>query len=249
LASHPISSRSLFSFLAVATEGKADRSKAAPLKYYLIFIQSKPHQKLKMNVKYSRIDEAELKQGKVYVIKRAAFIWLSLLATCIVGLSLSLFIYSLFLRRDGQRLSKEASHLNVVNCGSSPIEARERGCHFDIMSFIWSAPACFDAGLMDEFTSKKTWAWYRRDGSEVPIEEVRKGELTNLFVSWEFHLTHCTFMWRKMHRAIKNGAPIDSYIGNYNHTMHCGMEILSESTPFNETNTMIFIKYPTCESY
>ena len=55
----------------------------------------------------------------------------------------------------------------------------------------------------------------------VPLATVRLGEHTHLYVSREFHLHHCTYMWRKMHRALIQGRPQDTYVGNYSHTAHC----------------------------
>lgn len=134
------------------------------------------------------------------------------------------------------------------NCGNSTSDAVKAGCSFDIMSFTWSLPECFDEELEADFLAYKKWSWwFDPEGKKpVPFEDVRAGRYTDLFVTWEYHLVHCTFMWRKMHNAIIAQRPIDSYIGNTNHTMHCSMELLDRIRGMNELNTRIRIKFPDC---
>ena len=133
-------------------------------------------------------------------------------------------------------------------CGNSPADAIERGCRFDVMSFSWLPLPCYDSRLSAEFLALRDWHWYldSTDGQEVPVNEVELGIHDQLFVTWEYHLNHCTYMWKKLHRAILQDGPIDGYIGNYNHTLHCAEVLVGHSVPLTEKNTFIFIKYPTC---
>jgi hypothetical protein len=143
-----------------------------------------------------------------------------------------------------------------TDCGNSSDSALSRGCHFDVMSFSWSLPDCFDEELMEQFLRHRDWHWYREDGGEVSAWDVRAGPFDYLFVSQEYHVVHCTFMWRKMHRAVLARRKIDSYVGNYTHTVHCekrlyDREALLRSGPGfdSEVNTVIVTKYPTCGLY
>lgn len=133
-------------------------------------------------------------------------------------------------------------------CGNSPADAIERGCRFDVMSFSWLPLPCFDSSLSAEFLALRDWHWYldSTDEQEVLVNEVELGTHDQLFVTWEYHLNHCTYMWKKLHRAILREGPIDSYIGNYSHTLHCAEVLVGNSVPLAEKNTFIFIKYPTC---
>jgi len=135
-------------------------------------------------------------------------------------------------------------------CGNSSDDARALGCHFDIMSFTWSHPRCFDKKLMDEFLSLKNWTWWdetdQNDGKPVPFKEVSLGQHTRLYVSWEYHITHCTFMWKKMHRAVLAGRPLDSYVGRIEHTMHCTKTLLERNWALDDRNTIIRMKFPEC---
>lgn len=100
------------------------------------------------------------------------------------------------------------------------------------MSILWVQPACFDKSLTDEFNEQYSahYPWYRwgnlteqRGYDPVPLEEVERGEWSQgLWVDWRYHQLHCTFGWRKMHRALlkagRGGALDDTALG-YGHTV------------------------------
>ncbi|KAK0649769.1 hypothetical protein B0T16DRAFT_410690 [Cercophora newfieldiana] len=134
------------------------------------------------------------------------------------------------------------------SCGSSPAEARSRGCHFDILSFAWQTPECFDAKLMDSFLAFGNWTFYaepNRTAETVDLETALRGE-SSLFVDWKYHVTHCTFMWMQMHRAYAVRGYIDSHLDSYAHTMHCRWTLLERDTAPETVNVVANLKYPVC---
>jgi hypothetical protein len=144
------------------------------------------------------------------------------------------------------------SKVMVKPCGSTPEEARARGCHFDVISFCWLPDRCYDPELSAEFDKKYQLEWFVDPERTQPLshEQVMTGDYTGLYVNWEYHLSHCTAMWKKLHRAIAGpfgkGA-IDSYIGPYTHTQHCEHMLLgNRSVAFDVVNTIILVKYPDC---
>jgi hypothetical protein len=163
-----------------------------------------------------------------------------LLAIAIVGLMCFVLLYLYLFHR--------SRHPEWENCGSSPAEALSLGCSFDVMSFTWIPTRCFDQELMEDFLALRSWSWYMdKEGvNSVDFAAVSAGCYDELYVTEEYHLYHCTYMWRKMHRAILEGRPLDSYIGNINHTEHCGMMLLNPNGPMNGITTTIFTKYPHC---
>lgn len=174
-------------------------------------------------------------------------IWYIIWALGIISL-LTIFVFT-------PRPWQETKHYTALDpkapglsCGNSSAEAMEAGCLFDIMSFTWSWPACFDQQLMDEFLLHSNWTWWfdAEGGMSVPSSEVAAGHHSELYVTWEYHLVHCTYMWKKMHQAILQGRPLDSYIANLNHTLHCEMMLLKERKSLSERNTIIKVKYPSC---
>ncbi|KAF2451772.1 hypothetical protein P171DRAFT_426231 [Karstenula rhodostoma CBS 690.94] len=167
------------------------------------------------------------------------------IATCAMLLS-SLAVGGLF-----ATLSRTQT---TFNCGTSIEEARALGCQFDVMSFTWSHPSCFDRPLMDDFLALKNWTWWLRNSTSpdssgdtpLSIEDITTGQYTELHVTWDYHLHHCTYMWRKMHRAILNNKPLDGYIGNWAHTTHCESMLLDRSRAMDSRTTIIRRKFPDC---
>ena len=159
---------------------------------------------------------------------------------------------------DANRVAEISSGVQIQNdviqeapCGSTPSEARARGCHFDIMSFCWLPDRCYDEELSEEFQAHKTWEWYLDQNLTVPIsqDDALSGEFAELYVDWEYHILHCTYMWRKMHRATMGPgvSAIDGYIGSARHTEHCGeMLLMNRDLSLGTFNTVIRRKYPAC---
>lgn len=138
-----------------------------------------------------------------------------------------------------------------LSCGSSRDEALRLGCHFDVMSFSWLPPQCYDRDLVEEFLARKSWVYYLQPNSthiedHVDFEEVVAGSHQKLFVSWEFHKAHCAYMWRKMHRALLSKTPIDDYINSYVHTRHCTEVLLDQSVELDKIEVLIQTKFVNC---
>jgi hypothetical protein len=119
------------------------------------------------------------------------------------------------------------------------------------MSFSWLHPQCYDEQLTEEFRRLRNWQYFTNSNHSTEVTELEAmlGE-QNLQVRWEHHLHHFAYMWRKLHRAIARGGPIDGYIGNYHHTIHCRSMLVDEHRLYDleELNTVIMVKYPECSS-
>ncbi|KID85594.1 hypothetical protein MGU_07131 [Metarhizium guizhouense ARSEF 977] len=137
-------------------------------------------------------------------------------------------------------------------CGETPAQARARGCYFDVISFCWLPERCYDAELSQRFDGLTEWEWFVDPNRTQPLthQQIMTGEHTGLYVNWEYHLLHCTCMWEKMHRALMGPhekMAIDSYIGSYEHTKHCGHMLTSDrDVQLDVINTIILVKYPDC---
>lgn len=138
------------------------------------------------------------------------------------------------------------------NCGSSATEARSRDCVFDLVSHSWLPQNCLynedfaDAELM---YANSTWHWGLDDTTEVSLENVRQGEFDRVWTSMDWHVTHCSYVWKRLHRAlIDPGRRLDSYTADYHHTSHCvGMIAgLNPVAPLNGVGTRVYTKFPTC---
>jgi hypothetical protein len=144
-------------------------------------------------------------------------------------------------------------------CGDTSSSARLANCTFDIMSFSWLPPACADPELTAEFSAIQSWTWWLDTDrtAVVPFDEVVKGDHRMLFVTREYHMYHCTYMWRKLHRGLLEGRKnaekrgvVDTYIGEYGHTAHCEMMLIGmeggDVIDKNATDTAIRMKFPQC---
>ena len=92
-------------------------------------------------------------------------------------------------------------------CGETPDQARAAGCVFDIVSTCWLHPRCHDPELAMEFVATVPMKWYLDgDGTrELPLSEMMTGDHHLPWIVGEYHLQHCAFLWKKMHRAILSG--------------------------------------------
>jgi hypothetical protein len=178
--------------------------------------------------------------------------WLTLISLTCSGV----VVYLLTLRQSPVPVTPTGetwtSKGHTYGCGSSVTEAKSLGCIFDTMSFIWVHPACYDRELTTEFETARDWKWYTEyhgesgNGELISMDDIRTGEF-DAWVPWEFHTVHCTFQWRKMHRALMGGLPLDSYLAAYNHTIHCEMMLQKgEWWGNDQVNTHIGRQFTTC---
>ncbi|BAE58010.1 unnamed protein product [Aspergillus oryzae RIB40] len=135
------------------------------------------------------------------------------------------------------------------NCGSSTSEARAAGCRFDLTTFTWVPPACFDEPLMEEFLGSKNWTWSL---DELGIQQVnesfaREGDFESLYTTMDYHVTHCAYAWKKLHRSLFSGdlSHIDGYTASIHHTEHC-LGMLLESRDQDQTPALGVTKFASC---
>lgn len=138
-----------------------------------------------------------------------------------------------------------------TNCGDSPATAKSRGCSFDVLSFTWQTPECYDAPLVTSFLSypPEPWRWYTAPGGaeEVPLAVAALGE-RDLYVNWEYHIVHCTYMWMLMHRAYTVRGYIDSHLDAWNHTLHCQLVVLERGIGWDVVSVGGRVQYPDCRA-
>lgn len=143
---------------------------------------------------------------------------------------------------------QQAQSARWSSCGTDPETARSRNCTFDLISFTWQTPECYDADLTANFTAWDSWNWYADEFSDdiVPHDVAVLGE-RDTWVSWDYHIVHCTFMWLQMHRAFERGW-IGHHLHVYDHTVHCQKTLLKNGEPGHEVfRTPARVLYPRCE--
>lgn len=140
------------------------------------------------------------------------------------------------------------------HCGNTSEEATKNGCIVDLIPGAWVHPDCYDKDLEREFLEYGDWHWYAdpKGKEEVSEEYMRRtGGPNPVYVSLAYHDTHCAFTWRKLHRAVLRGTPIDSHIGEYEHTEHCSGALAisrdAEKFPEWKAPARFFNLFTSCE--
>lgn len=125
------------------------------------------------------------------------------------------------------------------DCGNTTLEARQRGCTFDIMMNGWVTKECYNAELSESYLLEGDFRFFDDELGyrEVPLDIVRLGEHKRIFTTPDHHLTHCAFMWRLQGLALSNGLPIDERSLDDAHTTHCAQRLL-ETHVLKETGSV-----------
>ncbi|EXU98300.1 hypothetical protein X797_008690 [Metarhizium robertsii] len=97
------------------------------------------------------------------------------------------------------------------SCGATIHEARALDCTFDVLSVSWLPPSCRDDELTVEFAAggpgpHGAWDyWAHENGTwSLTLDEVAalvEKPKSIVYTSWEFHVLHCSFYWRKQWRV------------------------------------------------
>ncbi|KZZ91744.1 hypothetical protein AAL_06498 [Moelleriella libera RCEF 2490] len=141
----------------------------------------------------------------------------------------------------------ERHDLTLKKCGSSPAEARKLGCSFDGLSFAWQVPECYDQTTVEEFLEADDWQYYEDEAgtAHVPHHLLSEDE-GPVHVSARFHAVHCLFLRRQMVRLLQRGAPMDTHLGTYKHTVHCHNVLTNATWMGGELHTRAPVIYPEC---
>ena len=117
----------------------------------------------------------------------------------------------------------------VEECGSTPEDARAAGCVFDVMMQLWTPEACYDSNLSERFLAAGKWTWWADPAAThiITDEEMKKGEHDRVYVSADYHKSHCIFAWEKLVRALRNQTPLIEQLISVDHAMHCQHKTLA----------------------
>jgi len=192
---------------------------------------------------YQRVSEKETNDHKLHFARKLSKNLRGNLRYIILGITLSMTIVvtTIVIKSHRER------HPLWSSCGSTPEVARQRMCSFDLISFAWQMPECYDSTLISDFATWDEWLFYTEMYGNVTVPQniVLVGE-QSLWVTWRYHIVHCTFMWRQMQRAYERGW-IDTHLHAYNHTLHCQSTLLERGIEDTEVITYAKVIYPACE--
>ena len=125
--------------------------------------------------------------------------------------------------RDPQSLS--------CSCGGTTVaEAIRRGCIFTPLAIAWLPPHCIDFELSDEFDvggpgPNGEWEYWANVNRTVPLSREEMGLLADVdgvfYTTQDWHITHCTYTWRKHFRQNVTGVTIERRSNGLDHIWHC----------------------------
>jgi hypothetical protein len=137
-------------------------------------------------------------------------------------------------------ITPEKPHIqSPCYCGHSSAEARSLNCEYVPMASAWLPPHCRDTYLETEFDKlgpnpDSTWTYYADYARTTPIAIATisefAGSTTRFYNEWQWHVMHCMFYWRKLHRAQFSGVVIEPRFNTDAHIGHCTRLILSLNT-------------------
>lgn len=135
------------------------------------------------------------------------------------------------------------------DCGGSPAAAQALGCRYSIILHAWLPEDCLtDADDEDErlMYAEREYP-YVVAGRNLTMGELRAGQYHHFTTNFDWHATHCAYVWKRMHRAMVDAdQKLDSYTANVHHTNHCVDVIGGDPRGLESGGTKIYVKYPTC---
>lgn len=99
----------------------------------------------------------------------------------------------------------------------------------------------------DKDVAVTAWRFFLDEAgqNETPLSVVLSGQ-HKIYVTQEYHYTHCTYMWRQMHRAYAELGYIDSHLANWGHTLHCQKVLLGGIDDKDKIGAVGKVLYPKC---
>jgi hypothetical protein len=174
--------------------------------------------------------------------------------TCLIVVSVGIFARPMFLYRSEAVAVYQGiqDSYPLCYCGTSVVEAITRGCIYDELAITWLPPDCRDTELTDEFSRSGpepngTWPYYADEAGLIPLglSEVSlyADNTKHFYATYEWHIVHCNYSWRKMFRSITNKVVLEPGRNNLGHISHC-LKITALGLPLQSLATKITVNLP-----
>lgn len=220
-------------------------------------------------IKYAQVDSDASEDGEGFrrPVRHQHRGWLSTLSSFLLGLATMGAVIALY-----SALTMPAPHSHARNlphaangtdpktglplswshgdCGNSPEDAKARGCQYSIVLHSWLPESCLtddDAQDAKDMYHGRHWPYEIAAGRNLTVEELGAGDYGHFTTTFDWHVTHCMYVWKRLHRILMDPAlELDSYTANYHHTSHCVKMIGGHPEGMKDSGTKIFVKYPKC---
>jgi hypothetical protein len=218
-------------------------------------------------IKYAQVDDSTSDYEEEYQnhIQRQRG-WISNFGSFLLGLvttGVLIAIYSAFIRSELSHARNLPQARNGSDpdtglpfswshgdCGNSPEDAKVRGCQYSIILHSWLPKSCLteaDAKDAKDMYKDRSWSYAVASGQNLTMEELSSGDYGHFTTTFDWHVTHCMYVWKRLHRTVLDPTQeLDSYTANYHHTSHCVEMIVGHPEGMRDSGTKIFVKYPKC---
>jgi hypothetical protein len=146
-------------------------------------------------------------------------------------------------------ISTPVPEVAVKHCGSTPTEAKQLGCQFDLYSFAWYQPECYNGALHDRFlrAHQPEVQWQYGNETFLPTREVLTGMHSHLTTTTGlFHDLHCTYEWLRLLLALAEKRPLDVKLAKTGHGHHCSMNLLAKGKNYSAGPSSAHMLYGHC---
>jgi hypothetical protein len=138
-------------------------------------------------------------------------------------------------------------------CGTSPEEARNAGCQYDMLSNSWLPKACMDNDAVANYQSDGSWYSYLdRNHTKMLLTADEMGSVSGgiYYTSTRDHIVHCAALWRKQFRVFAEARTnFDTTVADEEHTMHCAqllMDMTEYGPDFRSIPIEVVVGYGSC---
>ncbi|KAF7934502.1 uncharacterized protein EAE98_000788 [Botrytis deweyae] len=145
------------------------------------------------------------------------------------------------------RVNPSTAH-KLQPCGLDSETAKANGCVFDLMTMAWLHRDCYDDELSEEFLEVASEPFFYDMEGTKPVKDYKELSEVKVMV-WttrKYHIFHCSYGWRMMHRSLLRGGVLESGLSSYHHTEHCTDQLMNQTASFDTVMTRINIDFPDC---
>ncbi|KAF2099052.1 hypothetical protein NA57DRAFT_56682 [Rhizodiscina lignyota] len=119
-------------------------------------------------------------------------------------------------------------------CGATSAEAMKNGCEFDELSFSWLPALCRDEELTAEFArvgEGGQWQYWADVNRSEPLSlDLVRHDPKAVYMSPEWHVQQCFFLWLKEHRMkTREGKFYDPAFDTDEYILYC-MDLIGDGT-------------------
>lgn len=114
-----------------------------------------------------------------------------------------------------------------TDCGSTPDEARSKGCHYEPMQRAWIPPECWFSEPDEEYNVFRDRMWYQDTNLTIPadIDGMESGDVRLAYTRY-WHDEHCAYVLRKLALAVSLQKKMINFVpANIKHANHCSRTI------------------------